>query len=75
MAGGPALSLLSDVELELLVCGLPHLDFDALEKAARWVHPLPQPNQYPESRLQHSRYSMLATTDARPYKEPVAQWP
>lgn len=36
MAGGPALGLLRDEELELLVCGLPHLDFDALEAAARY---------------------------------------
>jgi hypothetical protein len=36
VAGGPALSLLRDEELELLVCGLPHLDFDALEAAARY---------------------------------------
>lgn len=36
VAGGPALSLLRDEELELLVCGLPHLDFDALQAAARY---------------------------------------
>ena len=36
MAGGAALTLLQDEELELLVCGLPHLDFDALEAAARY---------------------------------------
>ncbi len=36
VAGGPALTLLQDEELELLVCGLPHLDFDALEAAARY---------------------------------------
>jgi hypothetical protein len=36
VAGGPALTLLRDEELELLVCGLPHLDFDALERAARY---------------------------------------
>lgn len=31
VCGGPALSLLRHEELELLVCGLPHLDFGALE--------------------------------------------
>lgn len=36
VAGGAALTLLQDEELELLVCGLPHLDFDALEAAARY---------------------------------------
>lgn len=36
MCGGPALSLLRPEELELLVCGLPHLDFAALESAARY---------------------------------------
>lgn len=35
MCGGPALGLLSPAELELLVAGLPHLDFTALEKAAK----------------------------------------
>lgn len=36
--GGPALSLFAHnpPELELLVCGLPHLDFGALERAARY---------------------------------------
>jgi len=33
---GPALELLAPAELELLACGLPHLDFAALEKAARY---------------------------------------
>eukprot|EP00873_Tetraselmis_striata_P041803 jgi/Tetstr1/462067/TSEL_007137.t1 len=33
---GPALRLFRHEELELLVCGLPHLDFEALEKVARY---------------------------------------
>ena len=32
VCGGPALSLFRSEELELLLCGLPHLDFAALEK-------------------------------------------
>jgi hypothetical protein len=36
VAGGPTLELLAPAELELLACGLPHLDFSALEKAARY---------------------------------------
>lgn len=36
VAGGPALELLAPAELELLACGLPHLDFAALEKSARY---------------------------------------
>ena len=36
MCGGPALSLFRYEELELLVCGLPHLDFHALEKGAQY---------------------------------------
>jgi ubiquitin-protein ligase E3 A len=36
VCGGPALQLFSPAELELLVCGLPHLDFDGLESAARY---------------------------------------
>ena len=36
MCGGPALTLFSFLELELLVCGLPHLDFKALERSARY---------------------------------------
>ena len=34
VASGSALVLFNPQELELLVCGLPHLDFHALEKAA-----------------------------------------
>ena len=34
---GPVLrEMLRDDELELLVCGLPHLDFEALQAAARY---------------------------------------
>jgi hypothetical protein len=33
---GPALSLFRPWELQLLICGSPHLDFRALEKAARY---------------------------------------
>ena len=34
---GPVLrNMLRDDELELLVCGLPHLDFEALQAAARY---------------------------------------
>jgi ubiquitin-protein ligase E3 A len=36
ICGGPALSMFIPSELELLVCGLPHLDFDALQAAARY---------------------------------------
>jgi hypothetical protein len=35
VCGGPALGLLSPSELELLVAGLPHLDFAALKAGAR----------------------------------------
>ncbi len=34
VCGGPALSLFRGEELELLVCGLPHLDFEQLERGA-----------------------------------------
>lgn len=40
VCGGPALSMFSPRELELLVCGLPHLDFEArrhLEEVAPWA--------------------------------------
>lgn len=36
VAGGPALSLFTPAELELLVCGLPHLDFEGLQNAAKY---------------------------------------
>ena len=36
LCGGPALQLFSPTELERLVCGTPCLDFDGLEKAARY---------------------------------------
>ncbi|KAG2493890.1 hypothetical protein HYH03_007827 [Edaphochlamys debaryana] len=36
VCGGPALSLFRHEELELLVCGLPHLDFGALQANARY---------------------------------------
>lgn len=36
VCGGPALTMFTAVELELLVCGLPHLDFDGLQQAARY---------------------------------------
>ncbi len=36
VAGGPALGLLREEELELLVCGQRHLDFGALQAAARY---------------------------------------
>ncbi|GIL93359.1 hypothetical protein Vretifemale_20765 [Volvox reticuliferus] len=36
VCGGPALSLFRHEELELLICGLPHLDFGALEANARY---------------------------------------
>ena len=36
VCGGYALSLFRHEELELLVCGLPHLDFEALQRAARY---------------------------------------
>jgi len=36
VCGGPALSMFSPRELELLVCGLPHLDFEALQKATQY---------------------------------------
>ncbi|KAG0575477.1 hypothetical protein KC19_5G006600 [Ceratodon purpureus] len=32
VCGGPALGLFRHEELELLICGLPHFDFDALER-------------------------------------------
>lgn len=36
VCGGPALTLFRPEELELLVCGLPHLDFEDLHSAARY---------------------------------------
>jgi hypothetical protein len=36
VCGGPALTLFTPAELELLVCGLPHLDFEGLQAAARY---------------------------------------
>jgi hypothetical protein len=37
VAGGPSLqSLFTPSELELLVCGLPHLDFEGLQRAAKY---------------------------------------
>ncbi|KDD76735.1 HECT ubiquitin-transferase [Helicosporidium sp. ATCC 50920] len=36
LCGGPALQLFSATELERLVCGNPFLDFDALQRAARY---------------------------------------
>ncbi len=36
VCNGPALGLFTATELELLICGLPHLDFDALEAAAKY---------------------------------------
>ena len=36
LCGGPALQLFSPTELERLVCGTPCLDFDGLEKAAKY---------------------------------------
>jgi alpha-tubulin suppressor-like RCC1 family protein len=37
LCGGRALLLVSPAELETLVCGTPHLDFKALEAAARYA--------------------------------------
>ena len=36
LCGGPALQLFSPTELERLVCGTPCLDFEGLEKAAKY---------------------------------------
>lgn len=36
LCGGPALQLFSATELERLVCGNPFLDFDSLQKSARY---------------------------------------
>lgn len=36
LCGGPALQLFSPTELERLVCGTPCLDFDGLQKAAKY---------------------------------------
>jgi hypothetical protein len=36
VCGGPALSLFRFEELELLVCGLPHLDFAALQEVTKY---------------------------------------
>jgi ubiquitin-protein ligase E3 A len=36
VAGCPALTAFTPTELELLVCGLPHLDFEGLQGAARY---------------------------------------
>ena len=36
VAGGPSLKLFRYEELELLVCGLPHLDFNALQEGAKY---------------------------------------
>ena len=36
VCSGPALTLFNPTELELLVCGLPHLDFEQLEAAAKY---------------------------------------
>ncbi|PSC76156.1 ubiquitin-ligase E3 [Micractinium conductrix] len=35
VCNGPALTLFTPAELELLVCGLPHLDFEALQRVAK----------------------------------------
>lgn len=37
MIGGPILKIFRPEELELLVCGSPKLDFDALEKATKYA--------------------------------------
>ena len=36
VCGGPALTLFRSEELKLLVCGLPHLDFEDLQTVARY---------------------------------------
>eukprot|EP00897_Mesotaenium_endlicherianum_P002227 jgi/Mesen1/2031/ME000148S01136 len=36
VCGGPALSLFRHEELELLICGLPHFDFDVLERVCKY---------------------------------------
>lgn len=36
VCNGPALTLFTPTDLELLVCGLPHLDFEALQRVARY---------------------------------------
>lgn len=36
VCGGPAFSLFQAQELELLVCGLPHFDFEALERVVHY---------------------------------------
>lgn len=36
LCGGPALQLFSATELERLVCGNPFLDFESLQKSARY---------------------------------------
>jgi hypothetical protein len=36
VCSGPALTLFNPTELELLICGLPHLDFEQLEAAAQY---------------------------------------
>ena len=36
VCGGPAITLLAPTELELLVCGSPDFNFDALERAAQY---------------------------------------
>ncbi len=36
VCAGPALTLFTPAELELLICGLPHLDFEALQGAAKY---------------------------------------
>jgi HECT-domain (ubiquitin-transferase) len=36
VCGGPSLGMFTPAELELLVCGLPHLDFPGLQAAAKY---------------------------------------
>ncbi|KAL4425546.1 hypothetical protein ABPG75_009562 [Micractinium tetrahymenae] len=36
VCSGPALTLFTPAELELLICGLPHLDFEALQRVAKY---------------------------------------
>lgn len=45
VAGGDALRLFEDEELELVICGSPDIDFHAIEEVARYEAPLSAAHQ------------------------------
>ena len=50
LCGGPALQLFSATELERLVCGNPSLDFESLQRTARY-----EAGYHPEHRVSWAR--------------------